>query len=306
MVDILESTIVEDHQERAESEEGGPEKKDSEVEWEFTAVGPIDKAAKDTVRGAMIEIMQAEFLQHQWPTCFQLAPKIQRPILEQKNPHTPSIRQQMVIVPEGRNCMQPTRYPAVPSFESLRENLQRKNTGQWTSESSSCWRGNRKLMSCPPPMPLLPEHWTINDEEQSATVEGPAASSKRRWRDASEDVGRIANAKAMGYYPEILQANTIGNDDGFAISLFEIPTTRRPQDHRRQFLQSLPDDFEEWLEDFPHLIGGLAKAPQQRQSAKLLIATWRDLFVTDIRKMPETDLIEHRIPTYRNAIPRIA
>ncbi|KAI4239047.1 MAG: hypothetical protein LQ349_000655 [Xanthoria aureola] len=155
-------------------------------------------------------------------------------------------------------------------------------------------------------MPLLPEHWTINDEEQSATVEGPAASSKRRWRDASEDVGRIANAKAMGYYPEILQANTIGNDDGFAISLFEIPTTRRPQDHRRQFLQSLPDDFEEWLEDFPHLIGGLAKAPQQRQSAKLLIATWRDLFVTDIRKMPETDLIEHRIPTYRNAIPRIA
>lgn len=37
-----------------------------------------------------------------------------------------------------------------------------------------------------------------------------------------------------------------------------------------------------------------------------LLETWKDVFCESVRGMPKIELIEHRIPTYNNAIPRVA
>lgn len=66
------------------------------------------------------------------------------------------------------------------------------------------------------------------------------------------------------------------------------------------------EDDNAWMARFPRLIGELAQTPEQVEKAKLLIATWRDIFVENIRDMPKTDLIEHRIPLYGDAIPNVA
>ena len=42
------------------------------------------------------------------------------------------------------------------------------------------------------------------------------------------------------------------------------------------------------------------------RKVKLLLNTWRDLFCENISQMPQTDLLQHRILIYKNAIPRVA
>lgn len=54
------------------------------------------------------------------------------------------------------------------------------------------------------------------------------------------------------------------------------------------------------------LIGPLARSDEQLEKCRRLLEAWWDLFVESIREMPETDLIEHRIPTYKSAIPTVA
>ena len=61
-----------------------------------------------------------------------------------------------------------------------------------------------------------------------------------------------------------------------------------------------------WISKFPKMIGPLAETPDQVKQVQQLLETWKDIFCENIKDMPKTDLIEHRIPTYNNAIPRVA
>lgn len=96
------------------------------------------------------------------------------------------------------------------------------------------------------------------------------------------------------------------NDMGFGIDRLGFPTERRPCHYRRTMLEEIPEGFEEWFNPFSDMVGEQVTTHKQLHAVKRLIATWRDLFVSDIRQMPQTDLISHRIPTYRNAIPRVS
>ena len=84
------------------------------------------------------------------------------------------------------------------------------------------------------------------------------------------------------------------------------PTVRRPTAYRRAMKNELSPDLEAWLESQANLIDPQVDTPERLYEAKLLLDTWRDLFYEHISQMPRTDLIQHRIPTYKNAIPRVA
>lgn len=52
--------------------------------------------------------------------------------------------------------------------------------------------------------------------------------------------------------------------------------------------------------------GIMVTTAQERHEVQCLLEPWRDIFVTNIRDVPCTDLIEHRILTYQYIIPRVA
>lgn len=60
------------------------------------------------------------------------------------------------------------------------------------------------------------------------------------------------------------------------------------------------------LEKYPHLIHDTASTSKQRIQAKLLLATWLDVFCKNVRDMQATDLMKHKIRIYDNATPRMA
>ena len=65
--------------------------------------------------------------------------------------------------------------------------------------------------------------------------------------------------------------------------------------YRREILTHQDEEYKAWNARFPNCIGELAQTPEDVEKAHLLLATWKDIFVENIRDTPRTDLIEHRI-----------
>lgn len=84
------------------------------------------------------------------------------------------------------------------------------------------------------------------------------------------------------------------------------PTKRRVVDSRR-YGQQIPEDnwlkLEIIIQQYPNFIGKLADTTEKRSKAKHLLAKWVDVFVKNVRDLPATDLVVHRIPTYDHARP---
>ena len=92
----------------------------------------------------------------------------------------------------------------------------------------------------------------------------------------------------------------------FGQGILGFPTDRRPDSFRRTRRAGDNSDINRWLEAYPNLLGDQVDTEERREQACNLLATWRDLFVTDVEDMPMTDIIEHRIPTYSHTIPKSA
>ncbi len=54
------------------------------------------------------------------------------------------------------------------------------------------------------------------------------------------------------------------------------------------------------------MIGESYITPKQKDSAKRLIATWRDLVLSDIREMLQMDLLSYHNPNVQETIPWVA
>lgn len=62
--------------------------------------------------------------------------------------------------------------------------------------------------------------------------------------------------------------------------------------------QAPEDQIKEWFSKPQIQIGTeVEKNAQQRQVARHLMVTWKDMFITDTAKMTGTDLVTHTIPT---------
>lgn len=161
------------------------------------------------------------------------------------------------------------------------------------------WEGNKKLLD-PPRVTLLPPHWDVDSKGQAATIEKQMRNEREiRVRDSTDDVARIHEMRKGGWAYS-------AEEEEFGQQSLGFPTSRRPTAYRRTMVKQADESFEKWIQKFPKMIGELVTTDEQKRKVNCLIATWRDVFVENIRDMPKTDLIEHRIPIYQDAIPSVA
>ena len=195
--------------------------------------------------------------------------------------------------------------------------LQNEN-GRWTRCIS--WSGNKDLLAAPIAR-RIPKWVTDGDKHMPPiqTADPPNRRVKRLLsRESTADEQFYHEQIKAGYYPECATASTFTRaiaphpDDVAEEELtfggvhnLGFPTERRPSEYRREMKTQISSDDLEWIQKFP-LIGPKAQTPQELETAQRLMATWRDIFVDNIREMPQTDLIQHRIPTYRNAKPIVS
>lgn len=113
---------------------------------------------------------------------------------------------------------------------------------------------------------------------------------------------KCGDAGRKGSPAERSTANVTSVEEGIFSRMGGYPTTRRPIDYRREIDRDTPDAaIDEWFEASKITIGSKAFGTDIAEARRLLY-TWKDLFASDVDVMPPTDLIEHSIPTWHNAI----
>ena len=83
--------------------------------------------------------------------------------------------------------------------------------------------------------------------------------------------------------------------------VLRFPTQRRPADYRCELIISA-NGISTWFESSGIKLGA-SLTTDERQRAQQLLYTWRDRFVRQLKDMPVTDLVEHRIPVHQGAQP---
>ena len=87
------------------------------------------------------------------------------------------------------------------------------------------------------------------------------------------------------------------------------PVSDRPISYHRIINPETWEEAVHWIMDPGNrqLIGELVSEYSSCwELVVMVLYTWRDLFVEDVRQMPQTRLIEHRIPTYPRVVPKAA
>jgi hypothetical protein len=167
----------------------------------------------------------------------------------------------------------------------------------------------------------LSSDWSMSFQrrELPAAFESPKQVSRSNEVVKRETVETSANV-VENVVKELPTANECplsehrhAEEQAFGRTKVGFPTSRRPVDYRRPFeLNSNDKRFlktDEWKENaqmIESMIGGLANTDNMKLTAQRLLFLWRDLFVTRIRDMPETDLVDHYIPTYPDRVPKFA
>lgn len=96
------------------------------------------------------------------------------------------------------------------------------------------------------------------------------------------------------------------DDEMEELGYLGFPTNTRPNQFRRS-MDPYSTSTRDWIKSNAHLLGpAITEGSSEWRAATRLLYTWKDLFVTRVTEMPETNLVEHRIPTYPWATPRAA
>ena len=191
------------------------------------------------------------------------------------------------------------------------QGIQREGNA-WKATGNDTWKPNDNL---PWRLPAAIKEWLINKEHRKPSPtkcnsEGTVAPQVQ-WVNTTEREKRYQERKQNGGFFEVMSAQDLPagipqEEAEFGSGSLTFPTLRRPRQSRRPLLVDGGDaGFEAWLEKYPEMIGPLADTPERLQTAKRLLNTWRDMFCEDVRQMPATDLVEHRIPTYKEVRPKM-
>ena len=193
---------------------------------------------------------------------------------------------------------------------SLAQNLVRLFNGLWHEGINSKWRGNKNKLAWPPAIRHLPAPWPRFDDTDDTICTQfsyPCQKTGYMIRDSTKDVQRIKAARAAGFFPEVLTAEYSKDEEDAAFGGVRLgfPTQRRPRTHRREMLQESSYEFKTWINKYPDMIGPLVITAEDKDKVMRLLETWKDIFCERIKDMPATDLMYHRIPTYKNAVPKV-
>ena len=146
----------------------------------------------------------------------------------------------------------------------------------------------------------LPKHrkHRHNDREMKAITLTPATGVPPKPPDLLRNMMTVINEDTIEALPQAMirpfQLRKAG----------KFPTTRRPSP------LPLSSECQEIIDDWVQLsgitIGPLADTLERRAKANRLIYTYRKAFVTDLRDVYPTDIIEHTIDLKPNAVPKVA
>lgn len=143
------------------------------------------------------------------------------------------------------------------------------------------------LTGCQPPRRTEGTH---TDREPRKQDDGPS-----NW---PQQVAGVFEVSVSPKDPDVanLEEEVFGRTRGY-------PTDRRPVNYRRDIDGETSDEvITEWFKASGITIGSKAAGPEEAEAHRLLY-TWRELFASNVDIMPPTDLIEHSIPTWPNAVP---
>lgn len=135
----------------------------------------------------------------------------------------------------------------------------------WYASGNDKWRGNNDLHKGPPAISKFREHWRVQERhEERKHLVCPVPTAKVRWRNATADEQAYQQAKRDGYYPVVHRAEAFQlesipeEEEGFGSGKLGFRTDRRVAKYRRAMLTAGSQQFGEWLQQFPDLIGPLA------------------------------------------------
>ncbi|RDI83557.1 hypothetical protein Vi05172_g6513 [Venturia inaequalis] len=299
-----ETSIVSDVRYRKAADEATIERRrqhifgDSDFQWTPVNITPISAA-----------VINSEQLQYNVSDCYnaQRAPSnYAKPSCEDENEHADrNHAAQNSPMEEAMGCSNPTsedvtQWAGEPSDTTAptQEYAGRNSAAEIPSQySSSVVHGKRYHH--------MPIHHPVTDLTDRYNIAACAVDNApvRPHSPAKQGGERSPHTPTP-------HAGRTQEEFAFGNRWLGFPTSRRPQAHRRVFLTTRTEDeknaMDEWFTKFPDIIGELADTAEKMDRARSLIWTWRHLFITDVRDMPATDLIIHRIPTYEGAVPRIA
>jgi hypothetical protein len=125
------------------------------------------------------------------------------------------------------------------------------------------------------------------EDKQSRATDGDVGIQEKGMEGNTMEEG---NAESEGELQE-----AFGNTLGF-------PTQRRPAESKRSIdIISSDEEILKWFnqnEEKKIQVGEQLMEAEKSQALQLLY-TWKDQFCSDVRKLPATDMIEHRIPTIK-------
>ncbi|RDW59800.1 hypothetical protein BP6252_12887 [Coleophoma cylindrospora] len=83
------------------------------------------------------------------------------------------------------------------------------------------------------------------------------------------------------------------------------PTERRPAEYRRSLSAAGTLECKSWSDQHSGLVGDKVQSDEDHEKLARVLYTWKDIFITEIKDLPRTDIIEHKIPTRQDAVPYV-
>jgi hypothetical protein len=143
--------------------------------------------------------------------------------------------------------------------------------------------------------PVIPDPWVDWETQSGWLREFEEGLVVRHMTDCWPKYAEMNAMEAGSPESDGELQQAFGNTLGF-------PTCRRPAESRRA-LDSVSTDkvILEWFgnQDGKDIQVGGHLTAEERSRALRLLYTWKDRFCSDVRELPATDLIEHRIPTVK-------
>ena len=264
------------------------------------AVWPKNHAAKNEMRKLVIQ--EAHTLE------LKLTKGAQRNPLQSHEmiPRLPA------IAPGGYNTNHQNHYEHAYHKNKLGTHFlgrKREQGGIWRPTGNDKWYPNDTRWGR---LPAALKSWrNLPQKPQQVEVNAVTKNNGRRIMNTTDKVKREKLRRENdGYAEDILPEeirDIIPDEEEFGSGNLGFPVERRPATFRREMKsgKAQPATYE-LLKRHPGLIGTMANTEQKKERVTSLIDIWVDIYCKDVRKMPMTDLITHRIPTYRECIPKAA
>lgn len=148
----------------------------------------------------------------------------------------------------------------------------------------------------------MQQHWRKKSQQEWR------AESQLRWKEKARQESQKGSQLESIFVGHVLKGELEEEEMAHHSQIgFPVDDEDRPVNYQR----SISGDIEEarkWMQENMVMLGDAYQDMDSdlKDKVALVMYTWRDLFAEDVRGMPETRLVTHRIPTYPWVTPSAA